>query len=248
MGIRVENVESLVGVWVRRSIVWPDGREDRTTRVWWLQGKRYFADIRIPAGRLCFAGVRSLEQCELAQSKWLGTQEGFAGELVAADGAWMWRREIDFRLPTGKRDIGRLEFVDADRRVMIEDGVDEAYQEVWERIDDASSTNGEALVMGLRAKGELGLMVAVGEHFILAIDRRKDEGAANDPLDMEISHGRRNGALAEWVVEDSTFPWREGMRLFDVGQILVDWEERKMRERRTWAIVEPGVGKLDWIY
>jgi hypothetical protein len=58
--MRVESIESLVGAWIRRSIRWPDGREDKTTRVWWLQGLPDYGDVRIPAQRPSFDGVTSL--------------------------------------------------------------------------------------------------------------------------------------------------------------------------------------------
>jgi hypothetical protein len=226
MGIRVENVESLVGVWARRSIRWADGREDTSTRVFWVQGQICYGDIRIPAVRPSFAEVESLADCGVAQREWLAKQEGFAGELVAKDGAWIWKREIDYRLPTGKRDIGRLMFVDESRRMMIEEGVDEPYVELWERIDDGSSTNGETFAARLKGAGEMGLLIAVGGHFLFAMGRSDY---------VEISHGERRGALADWTVADSTIPWREGTRLFD-------------GKKPVWQIVEPVGGEPDWIY
>jgi hypothetical protein len=161
-----------------------------------------------------------------AQREWLVKQEGFAGELVSANGAWLWRREIDYRLPTGRRDIGRLEFVDDGRRTMIEEGLEDRYTEVWERIDDGSSTNGEAFIARLKGEGETGLLIAVGGHFLFAMGRSDD---------VEISHGERRGALANWTVADSTIPWREGKRLFD-------------GKKPAWQIVEPVGGEPDWIY
>ncbi len=225
MGIRVENVNSLVGVWTRRSIRWLDGREDSLTRVFWVQGRGCYGDIRIPVGRPSFVGIGSLVDCGAVQREWLAKQEGFAGELVSADDGWIWRREIDYR-PTGKRDIGRLMFMDESRRMMIEEGVDEPYTEIWERIDDGSSTNGEAFVARWKDTGGTGLLVAVGGHFLFAM---------SCSYCVEISHGVRSGALSEWTVADSTIPWREGKRLFD-------------GKKPAWRIVEPVGGKRDWIY
>jgi hypothetical protein len=238
MAERVENLDSLVGVWARRSIRWPDGREDTTTQVWWVQGRLYFADIRIPAGRPSFGKVRSLEACNSEQRAWLDRQEGFAGTLTAADGAWMWNREIDYQPRTGKRDIGRLVFTDLHRRMMIEEGVDEPYTEVWERIDDATSTSGEVFVMRSRSQTEAGILVAVGHHFILAVDSR-DTG-------VEISLGARARQISKWIVGKSTCFWREGTPAF--GDLTIDWKKRALIGSRAWEILEPSNGELDWIY
>jgi hypothetical protein len=238
MGARVENPESLVGVWSRRSIEWPDGRRDETTRVWWLQAQPHFGDIRIPADRPSFSGVRSLNDCDDDRRAWLARQEGFAGTLAADDAAWLWNRSIDYQPPTGRRDIGRLIFTDEHNRTMIEQGVDEPYTEIWVRIDDASSTRGQTFVM--RGNGEAGLLIAVGEHFLLAVDDRK--------TGVEISHGMRRGPISDWIVTESTLPWRERTRLFANVKPALQWNERKLVEARSWEIVEPSSGRLDWIY
>ena len=153
---RSVDLESLVGVWTRRSIRWPDGREDHTTRVWWLQARPHYADIRIPADTTIEA------------------PQGFAGTLVNLNSSRSWNREIDYQPPTGKRDIGRLVFANNSTKQMIEEGVEEPYVEVWEKIDDAGSTNGQALVLHLADPAERGILVALGEHFILAIQHTKE--------------------------------------------------------------------------
>jgi hypothetical protein len=239
MAERVENIDSLVGVWSRRSIRWPGGREDTTTRVYWLQGRPHYADIRIPASRPSFAGVRSLQDCDAEKRTWLTRQEGFAGTLVVANGAWLWNREIDFHPPTGKRDIGRLAFTDERMQTMIEEGVDEPYVEVWERIDDAASTGRQAFVARLRGDSQAGLLVAVGEHFILAVNHQK--------AGIEISHGMRRDSISKWIVTESTFPWREGTLLFGDSKPVVCWKERQLIVSRLWEILEPSTGQLDWI-
>jgi hypothetical protein len=239
MAERVENLDSLVGVWSRRSIRWPDGREDATTHVHWLQARPHYADIRIPANRPSFAGVRSLHDCDAEKRTWLTRQEGFAGTLAVANGVWLWNREIDCQPRTGKPDIGRLMFTDEHKRTMIEEGVDEPYVEIWERIDDAASTGGQAFVARLRGDREAGLLVAVGEHFILAVDRQK--------AGIEISHGMRRDSISEWIVTESTFPWREGTSLFGDSKPVVCWKERQLIESRSWEILEPSTGQLDWI-
>ena len=208
------SIPDLVGVWRRASIRWPDGREDTTTTVYWLQGRRYFADIRIPAGRPSFDGVTSFDECSSKQRDWLATQEGFAGELIPhGDDAVQWLRDIDYRPPGGPPDIGRLRFVDASQDQMIEEGVVQPYVEVWERVD-----RGEPLVLRLdEGDGERRWFIGVGRHFILASGSRSG---------VEISHGGRDGE-SEPVVTLSTSPWREGTPTF------------KPVHHRSWRMLEP---------
>ncbi len=193
----VTDISQLTGVWTRRSIEFPDGTRDETTRVWWVQGLPDFADLRIPEGRPSFEGVKGLEDCDEFQRKWLATQQGFAGTLVRQEEAWRWIREIDYQPPTGKRDIGTLRFFDAGGKTMIEDGVDERYTEVWERITE----DGPSLVR--RAPGAM--LVAAGGHFILTV--------GTEPGVLEISHGLCRGDSSQWRITDSTHPWREGTLL-----------------------------------
>jgi hypothetical protein len=44
-------LDQLVGLWRRSLIRLPDGTEDRTTEVHWLQGMSRYVDLRQPAGR-----------------------------------------------------------------------------------------------------------------------------------------------------------------------------------------------------
>ncbi len=232
---------SLTGVWTRRYIRWPDGREDTTTRVWWLQAARHYADLRIPAGRPSFLGIDSLNQCGNIQRDWLARQEGFAGILEQESDAWVWKRWIDFQPPTGGRDIGKLKFLDESGRRMLGEGVDQPYIEHWEKIGDGASSAGEAFVAHLPGEG---FFITVGGHFLIVIDRRK---SSDSPLNMEISHGMSQGAMENWIVTDSTFPWRQGRPLFAAAP-RVDWNGRKLIELRGWEILEPATGRLDWMY
>lgn len=243
------DLPSLIGVWTRRAIKWPDGREDQTTRVIWLQGQSCFADIRIPVGRPIFAGVQSLLDCDIPQQTWLGSQAGFAGVLEPHQDAWLWKRELDFRPPSGKRDIGRLIYQDASRRMMIEEGVDEPYTEIWERIDDAASTAGGSFAMRYADKSGRGFFIAVGENFLLARDHRTLPAAGLQLVNCELSHGIRKGPLHEWTIANSTFPWREGQRAFAGAGLRLDWTARVLHEgsSRIWTILEPASGSLEWL-
>jgi hypothetical protein len=245
---------SLTGVWKRRSIAWPDGRKDTSTSVYWLQGARHYADLRIPANRPSFDGTDSLASCSTEQKQWLARQEGFAGVLRPVEGAWQWVRELDYQPSSGKRDIGELTYSDDACSVMLEEGVDEPYTEVWERLDPAESTKGQALVLRLqsqaagyepRARG--GCLIVVGEHFLLAIDHRDPLPPASSLsrlanatttdtnavrwLDMEISHGICDGRMNQWRITDSTLPWREGQPLFPEKVFSINSQARSVIER-----------------
>jgi hypothetical protein len=238
------------GVWSRQSIRFPDGQEDNSTRVWWIQANPHFADLRIPISRPDFEGISSLTECGLNHRQWMGIQQGFSGALAAAEEAWQWHREIDFQPPTGKRDIGTLKLDGTDTKLMIEQGVDEPNTETWQRVDDGSSTKGQALVLRRRNHRGHALVVALGKHFIMTIDHRKTTSQCEriDPLNVEISHGTRSGPISQWTVEHSTFPWREGRPLFGGHTAQINWRRRMLLEAEQWQIVEPAAGKLDWVY
>jgi hypothetical protein len=233
--IRKVSFESLFGVWKRRFMRPADGSEDRETQVWWIQARPHFADLRIPAGRPSFERVTAWQNCNDVQRNWLARQQGFAGELTSVGDAWLWKRESDFQPASDKRDIGKLTFTDVDAKQMLEEGVDEPYTEMWEKIDDGSSTGQESLTL----RYDRGMLVALGDHFIVAMDH----GAGG----VEISHGHRAGPIAGWIIGESTFPWREGEPLFLNSKVALDWNARVLSEIRPWKIVEPAAGRLGWL-
>jgi hypothetical protein len=225
------SLASLPGTWRRRWIHWPDGREDSTTYVYWVQAHRYYGDVRIPGGRPSFAGTGSLEECTDEQVRWLCTQQGFAGVLDETNGVFHWRREIDFQPFSGKRDVGRLEFTDPARTQMLEVGVEDSYSEWWERAGEALPQETVPVVLQLvHPVSGRGLFVAVGGGFVLALDRRPPlppgaslkeliETAASRAdaltwLDVEISYGRRRPGSINGIIVASTVPWREGQLAF----------------------------------
>jgi hypothetical protein len=243
------NPTNLSGVWTRQSIRFPDGQEDNSTQVWWIQANPHFADLRIPNLRPDFQGVLTLSECHPAHRDWMSSQEGFSGSLTRADTAWQWLREIDFQ-PTAKRDIGTLAFNEMNTSFMTEQGVDEPYTELWQKIDDGASTNGQALVLRRRNHRGHALLVALGSHFVITIDHRRTTSQAEriDPLNVEISHGTRSGPISQWIIEHSTFPWREGKPLFNGANAQINWRRRILIETEQWQIIEPASGKLDWLY
>jgi hypothetical protein len=225
------SLASLAGTWRRRWIRRPDGTVDATTRVWWVQSARQYGDLRIPRGRPDFGGVRSLQQCNRQQLLWLATQEGFAGQLTESGGVFHWWRDVDYQPFTGRRDVGRLTYDNAEQLSMTVVGAEEQYTELWERSSAQPGGNWPPVVTPVQRPGAHGWFVGVGEQFILAVDRRPPlpraeslselVSATANPhqaaryLDAEISFGRRDHDEGRnGTVLASTLPWREGELAF----------------------------------
>jgi hypothetical protein len=227
---QVVSLASLAGTWRRRWVRSADGRTDATTRVWWVQSARQYGDLRIPRGRPPFGAIRSLSLCTRQQLAWLATQEGFAGQLTESAGVFHWWHEVDYQPFTGRRDLGRLTWNNAEQTSMTEVGEEDAYTELWERSAAQPGGNWPPVVTEIKRLGARGWFVGVGEEFILAVDRRPKLPAASSLaelvagstlrdaarwLDAEISFGRRdhdegrNGTILA-----STIPWREGELAF----------------------------------
>jgi hypothetical protein len=251
----VPSVEDLPGLWRRSLIAWPEGRRDVTTWVGWLQGATRYIDLRQPADRPDFAGIRGLRALDAEEVTWLAGQEGFAGTF-GSDGTWFeWRREIDFQPKALYSDAGALRW---EGDVLVEEGRDVAYVEHWHR--DATPAAPMAAVTLASDDGNAALL-RVGDLFMYARARQValPEGkhlqehvagacslaAAQNLVDCEISIGGVNG----WVIKRSSLPWREGATLapWRDGDRLaladVDWHGRAIR--RSWRIVsaegDPGV-------
>ena len=81
--------ESLQGVWRRTLLTTPEGVEDRTTEVRWLQCGSLFLDLRIPAAA----------QSAGAPPEALAASVSFAGRVTFEGGRCSWHREVDFGTP-----------------------------------------------------------------------------------------------------------------------------------------------------
>jgi hypothetical protein len=228
---QVVTLASLAGTWRRRWVRKPDGTVDATTRAWWVQSARQYGDLRIPRGRPNFGTVRSLQQCTRPQLLWLATQEGFAGQLTESGGIFHWWRDVDYQPFTGRRDVGRLTYNNAEHTSVTEVGEEEPYTELWERSPAQPGGTWPPVVTAIQRPGARGWFVGVGDEFILAVDRRPPLPRAESLtelvaatanlhhvtryLDAEISFGRRdhdegrNGTILA-----STIPWREGELAF----------------------------------
>ncbi|MFA5958742.1 hypothetical protein [Hyphomicrobium sp.] len=209
-------IKDTLGLWERSLIAWPDGREDRTTFVAWLQGPKLFADLRQPANPPSFDGVSCLNDLEPHHLGWLAQQEGFAGHLVQTGDAFEWRRAIDFQCPGDAVDAGYLAFSDG---MLIERGRDIPYIEHWHHTSPNLDPHFAARMR--TEDGLLGFLVRVGDIFMYVRNRAgalphggslAEFVKASSPqdaralLDCEISLGRvRDGS---WLIGRSSLPFR----------------------------------------
>jgi hypothetical protein len=209
----------LPGLWQRSLIRWPDGRSDTTTVVHWLQGPSLYIDLRQPAGRPDFAGVREDADLDAARLGWLAMQEGFAGRLRHDDGWFEWGREIDLQPQAIYSDCGRLWYED-DR--MVEEGRDIKYIEHWHARGEGAA-QAAALRLAADDDGRAGFLVRAGDLFMFARDRAlalpalaslaecvaaaPDHATARALVDCEISFGRVRPE--GFAIVHSSLPWRE---------------------------------------
>lgn len=224
------SLHELGGLWRRSLIAWPDGRQDRTTEVFWLQGPSHYIDLRQPAGRPSFNDVTCLDDLSADQINWLAGQEGFAGLFNIEAGIGEWHRAIDFQPWSGTADRGTLAF---EGDILVEHGIEIPYLEHWHQALAPAAT--EAYVLEDLEAGLKGLFVRYGDFFMYTRDRSMKlpepdpsncplEGAAlrflvaqssaHDAraiIDCEISFGRIMDDV--WLITNSSLPFREGMLL-----------------------------------
>lgn len=245
-------IRDTIGLWERSLIAWPDGRQDTTTFVAWLQGPNLFADLRQPANPPSFDGVACLADLGAQHLDWMAQQEGFAGRFVKAGDAFEWQRIINLQCPSDAADAGYLDFVDG---VLVERGRDIAYIEHWHRT---SPTLAPRFAVQLQDQdGRDGFLVRVGEIFMYArgrIEPLPHNGSlpelvatssleeARALLDCEISLGReRNGS---WMIGRSSLPFRVGADLApsfsidDGGLAIADVTGAGQACSKNWKIVD----------
>jgi hypothetical protein len=254
----------LTGLWHREAISFPDGRRDISTRVFWLQTRGLFADIRIRADRprrVEASGFADYDDAELIK---LAAMNGFAGAFEVDGGFCRWRRRLDFHPPGGPPDEANC-VLDGD--LLIETGTGGDYQENWRHATPpgAAVTSFE-LAEDAAQPGRAGMLVLAGDHFIQIVDRpeplpegaslatlvRADlEAGARDRaigrLAMKIAYGRIERG---WEVALSTFPWLESTPLFagrdcrfDAGAGMV--EVAGGTGRQLWRLVDTTLPKTD---
>jgi hypothetical protein len=227
-------VASLLGLWQRSLIEWPDGRRDSTSRVYWLQGLSMCIDLRQPPSPAPggFADVRSHTELSALQCAWLAQQQGFAGVCSFDGHHYVWSRSIDFQPRATLPDAGSLHW---DGAVLVETGRDLPYVEHWHRTSAATQPVAAAQLRDTD-DGRAGALLRVGAVFMFARDRSQPlaEGAtqgnsvhgdsllehvngattlrdAQERVNCEISFGQ---VLASgFRITASTLPWRIGARL-----------------------------------
>lgn len=246
-------LSDLHGLWRRTLIAWLDDCYDIATEVYWLQGPRCFADLRIPVGRPKLEGASCLRDLDWPMLRFMALQEGFIGHLEVADGVAHWHRAFDYQPDTGASDKGRLTF---QNDMLVEQGVDTPYVEHWRR-EPATTPGVMALWLSAgSASGFVGCLVATSDVFIYArgraaplprdttlnglLDAAPSLDTAQALFDCEISFGRRDAEA--WRIEKSSLPFREGHLLApvvaDAGKRLSvhDLTPEGTAFRRAWRV------------
>ncbi|MBO1328233.1 hypothetical protein OQ496_07785 [Acetobacter suratthaniensis] len=166
----------LQGLWTRSLIAWPDGRQDTTTRVVWLQGAGGYIDLRQPADLPGFATVRCLNDLTWDNCKALAQQQGFAGTLQSDGAAFVWERELDYQPAEPTPDSGFLAWKDG---MLVETGRHQPYVEHWHRETTQPATGivpprgwqaPDGVLLRLRERGVRGggMALRVGPYFMFA--------------------------------------------------------------------------------
>jgi hypothetical protein len=251
----------LQGLWRRSLLIGSDGARDTTTEVWWLQGKRLYADLRRPAAGPDFSTVRGLAQLSSEQCAWLARQQGFAGELTQDGQCFEWQRSIDFQPASPQADAGTLQWKGD---VLVETGRDSPYIEHWRRQHDRSVQPGLAISLREGDTGVPGLLLRAGAEFMFARARETTLPAGRNlaecvaearslrdahlMLDCEISFGQV--APDGFRIAASTLPYRVGDILGQrmVGDTIVTDDRGSRGEpiQRRWVIIA-AEGALDAI-
>jgi hypothetical protein len=245
-------------VWRREVITTPAGHRDAETRVYWLQTRSWYGDIRIPATRPARAdtGFMAYGAEELFE---LAGMQGFAGRLTADETTCVWRRDLDFQPPASSPDEGTYEL---DGSTMIERGVHADYEEIW-RLEPAS--RGLLLAFQLEAvsaMGARGLLLIAGDHFLSIVERPTPlppgenlksvltaalaQGglrAAVALLDMPIAYGRIASGAVPWEVTLSTWPWLERRGFWEGAEVDFDPVAGVLRQTaqgraKSWSLLD----------
>lgn len=205
-------VEDLCGVWVRRSLEWPDGRSDTTTRVTWLQGRQWFVDLRQPA---------VVTRTEVPHGATAPSLEAFAGRLVQtrrAPAEFTWQRTVDWS-PESPPDVGRLTWAGD---TLVEEGVLQPYREVWVRTERHDPGDSATVLLQDDAGREVILLRSAG-FFGYAVGRPSgaDTRTESGGPDCEISIG----AISDdrWQIRLST---RSASEDIPISVQIDEWRAR----------------------
>lgn len=248
----------LTGLWRREVITTPAGYRDETTKVFWLQTRSWYADLRVRADRPARPDASSFADYTDAELIHLASVQGFAGQLTAANGVCLWRRDLDYQPPSSDPDEARFA---VEGEVMIEDGIHSDYQEIWRR--EAMSLTplvAFSLTEDTARPGRTGLLVVAGGHFLEIQDRDIPLPAGEKLLGIvttALAAGRRDAAIAalsmriscgridsgRWTVTLSSLPWLEGRDLWDGETLAADMAAGTLRRatsagEQLWTLVD----------
>ena len=229
-----------IGVW-QRYLLETTAIKDDSSLVLWMQSQHYHIDVRIPAICTGFKAASALQEYSDAELLLLASQQGFAGlthvtpHTAQSSDMCQWLREMDYQAPTDARDIGKMVFTDAN--TVIETGIDDAYLEVWRRLENSQEPNFFALSTG---KNHLGTetpayLMRTGRHVAFARPRpvavpkapslihaiqshKPTRELLLDWLDMEISFGEMLDDN-HWKIKHSTLPFKQNL-IVDLPQKL----------------------------
>jgi hypothetical protein len=224
-----------IGVW-QRELLETVTNKDASSLVLWMQTQHYHIDLRIPASRENLREAKSLQDYSGDELLLLASQQGFAGitQVTPANAqssdVCQWLREIDFQPQTDARDIGKMAFIDAN--TVIETGIDEAYLEVWRRLENSQQPFSFRFTTGKNRQGlEVPAYLMRADKFV-AYARPRALTLPKAPslnhaihtykptreqllnwLDFDISFGEMLDET-HWKIKHSTLPFREN--LFEV--------------------------------
>ncbi len=221
-----------MGVWQRHLLETTTIKDD-SSLVLWMQSQHYHIDLRIPAACTGFRAVTALQDYSDEELILLASQQGFAGlthvtpNTPQSSDVCQWVREIDFQAPTDSRDIGKMVFTDAN--TVIETGVDDAYLEVWRRLESSQKPCFFAFTSGNNYRGQAmhAYFMRAGNHVAYARPRSVALPKAPsllqaikthkpsceqllDWLDMEISFGEMVDEN-HWQIKHSTLPFKQNL-------------------------------------
>lgn len=200
---------SYLGVWRRTLLRTADGREDRTTRVFWLQTQSLHGDLRMP------------EPTPMTIAQRIG-QAGFAGITEVRGDRCQWHRLVDFH-PDSGTDVGLMEFVSPDE--VHETAPDGSYLEIWQRLPESVGTAHAVWLAAADDPQRQGCLLQAGDCFMFVADRpvRASEGIplqtqitglgadqAEFMMGCEFSFGRISGGSRPWEITLSSLPGRSG--------------------------------------
>jgi hypothetical protein len=216
--------DAYLGVWQRRLLTTTAGVRDESSDVFWLQGARLHADLRIPQPTPAPRAL-SIETCTHAEQQALAGHSGFAGLTEVEGERCQWHRLLDYQPARDQADVGRMRFEHSER--LVEDALDGSYREIWHRLPESLGSNW-GLWLQAASSARQGCLLVAGDYFLFAAERPcplppggtlHERLAAVSPaerlqlLACELSFGRHRGGATPWRISHSTLPGRAGQAL-----------------------------------